>query len=110
PTLHLLTRLQRKFPTNQKKFNNRRLRRVMAMETHELEFLTAQFAEIKALLQKPAVDDAQLLTQEQLADKLQVTVASIINWRKRGRIPYVKIGSSPRYQFAAVIAALQKKK
>ena len=47
----------------------------------------------------------KLLTYEQLAECLQVTPQSLRNWVKRKAIPYVRIGSSVRFDYDAVIAA-----
>jgi excisionase family DNA binding protein len=46
------------------------------------------------------------ITTAQLCDFLNVTEPTIIRWRKKGKIPFLQLGSSIRYDKAAVLAAL----
>lgn len=52
----------------------------------------------------------ELLTTEQLADRLKVTIQTVHRWRKKNRISYIKIGKSYRYDYAIVIHELKNKK
>lgn len=54
--------------------------------------------------------EQNLLTREQLAEKLNVSPNSIAIWDKKGKIPAVRIGTSVRYDYQQVLAALSKKK
>jgi excisionase family DNA binding protein len=47
---------------------------------------------------------------KQLCEFLGVTEPTIIRWRKKGKIPFLQIGSSIRFNLPAVIAALEVKK
>ena len=41
----------------------------------------------------------ELLTQQQLAEELQVTVRTLERWRREGTgPPWVRVGRSPRYR------------
>lgn len=46
---------------------------------------------------------------KELCKRLAVTEPTIIRWRKKGKIPYMTIGSSIRYDWMAVLTALQAK-
>ena len=48
-----------------------------------------------------------LLTKRELAAKLKVSVRTLDEWMRRGRISYLKIGKSCRYRYADVLEKLQ---
>jgi excisionase family DNA binding protein len=50
------------------------------------------------------------LTQNELAKFLNVTVQTIIRWKKKGKIPFFEIGSAQRFDTAKVLKALGKDK
>jgi DNA-binding transcriptional MerR regulator len=50
----------------------------------------------------------EIMTGEQLCEKLDVTIQTLIRWRQKGKIPYFQIGSSIRYDFKKVLNALEK--
>ncbi len=52
----------------------------------------------------------QPVTTKQLCDFLGVTVPTVIRWRKRGKIPFMQIGSAVRFNLPAVLSALEVKK
>jgi excisionase family DNA binding protein len=49
------------------------------------------------------------VTQKELSEFLGVTPQTIIRWRKKGKIPFIMVGSVPRYNKDVVIKALEKK-
>lgn len=52
----------------------------------------------------------ELLTADELAQKLKVTAATVANWRHRGVIPSIQINASTiRYSFPDVLAAIRSK-
>ena len=55
------------------------------------------------------VQTADLLTPEQLAEKLQRSVSTIYYWKSRGEIPYVKHGKRLRFDYNKVIEHFDKK-
>jgi excisionase family DNA binding protein len=48
-------------------------------------------------------------TQPELAKFLGVTEQTIIRWRKKKRIPWLQIGTSIRFDRAAVVKAIERK-
>jgi len=53
------------------------------------------------------MDQAELLTANEVADQLQVQPETVRRWRRRGIIPAVRLSPKViRYQIAAVIEAL----
>jgi excisionase family DNA binding protein len=48
-----------------------------------------------------------LLTKRELATKLKVSVRTLDEWMRRGRISYLKIGKSCRYRYSDVLEKLQ---
>jgi excisionase family DNA binding protein len=54
---------------------------------------------------------AALLTQQQLADELQVSVRTLERWRQEGTGPaFIQVGRSPRYRRADVDAWLEQQR
>ena len=47
-----------------------------------------------------------LLTKRELATKLKVSVRTLDDWMRRGRIAYLKIGKSCRYRYSDVLEKL----
>ena len=52
-----------------------------------------------------------LLTQQQLADELQITVRTLERWRQEGTGPaFIRVGRSPRYRRADIDAWLERQR
>ena len=52
-----------------------------------------------------------LLTQQQLADELQVSVRTLERWRQEGTGPtFIQVGRSPRYRRSDVDAWLEQQR
>ena len=51
--------------------------------------------------------EPEIMTGEELCKKLDVTIQTLIRWRHKGKIPYLQIGSSIRYDFNKVLDALE---
>jgi hypothetical protein len=49
----------------------------------------------------------RIITGEELCKELDVTIQTLIRWRQKGKIPYLQIGSSIRYDFYKVLAAIE---
>ena len=52
----------------------------------------------------------QPITTKQLCVFLGITEPTVIRWRKKGKIPFMQIGSSVRFNLSSVIAALEVSK
>ena len=62
---------------------------------------------VNSIPQKEPTKEAQIITGEDLCKKLDVTIQTLIRWRQKGKIPYLQIGSSIRYDLNKVIEALE---
>lgn len=51
----------------------------------------------------------KLITTKQLMTKLQLSEPSIIRYRKKGTIPYFRIGNVIRYDYEKVLKSLEQK-
>lgn len=49
------------------------------------------------------------ITTKELCKFLNISTTTCIRWRKKGRIPFLRIGGSVRYDRNAVITALESK-
>ena len=50
----------------------------------------------------------ELLTPEELADRLKISTATVTNWRRTGVIPFIRINSTTyRYEFSEVLQSLR---
>jgi excisionase family DNA binding protein len=48
-------------------------------------------------------------TRTQLAERINISLRTVDDWRERGIIPYLKIGGVIRFDFAQVMAALRER-
>lgn len=55
------------------------------------------------------MENNNLITTKELMSKLQLSEPSIIRYRKKGTIPYFRIGNVIRYDYDRVLQALEKK-
>jgi len=65
---------------------------------------------LKSLPNQEAEKETILMTGEELCKKLDVTIQTLIRWRHKGKLPYLQIGSSIRYDFNKVLDALEGSK
>jgi excisionase family DNA binding protein len=49
----------------------------------------------------------KLLTKNELAMKMCVKLRTIDNWMKDGRLPYLKIGKTVRFEYTSVMEKLK---
>ena len=59
--------------------------------------------------QSPTQNEHPINTKE-LCSFLDITQPTLIRWRKKGKVPFLKIGSRILYQKSAVLSALENKK
>ncbi|MGY3052391.1 excisionase family DNA binding protein [Pedobacter sp. UYEF25] len=50
------------------------------------------------------------ITTKELCQFLSITEPTVIRWRKKGKIPYMQIGSALRYDKEAVLQAISEKR
>lgn len=62
-----------------------------------------------SLLDSP-VSRAAPITRTELMSRLGITEPTVIRWERRGKIPCLRIGSSVRYDWDAVLKSLESKK
>ena len=64
------------------------------------------FAEV---MNVPALERqaAEIIGTKELCSRLGVTEPTIIRWRKKGKIPWLQLGSSVRFNYPKVIEALE---
>lgn len=48
-----------------------------------------------------------IVTGEVLCQRFNITIPTLIRWRKKGKIPFMQIGSAIRYDINKVIEALE---
>lgn len=52
----------------------------------------------------------EIIDRHELCKRLSITEPTAIRWEKKGKIPSMRIGSSVRYNWQAVIKALERSK
>jgi|GEM_PF-772985 len=83
-----------------------------------LQIITDQkeFEEIALRMVQMAIDKMpsqietpkpDIRTGDQVCESLSISSQTLAIWRKKGKIPYIKIGSAIRYDFNKVISALE---
>lgn len=50
----------------------------------------------------------ELLTKQGLRPKLKVSIRTVDEWMKQGRLPYIKIGKAVRFRWSDVVAHLER--
>jgi excisionase family DNA binding protein len=58
----------------------------------------------------PPVETIEIITQEELCNRLMISKPTVIRWVKKKKIPEIRIGSLVRYNYQSVINALEGKK
>lgn len=54
---------------------------------------------------KPPVE---IISPDELCKRLDISIVTQIRWRKKGKLPFMTIGSRIRYDWNAVVDALKK--
>jgi predicted DNA-binding transcriptional regulator AlpA len=56
-------------------------------------------------------EETALLTEQQLGDELGKSRSTLARWRREGSgPPYIRVGKSPRYKWADVLAWLERQR
>lgn len=83
---------------------------IQIITTHEaMEEVFSHLIEKAFFNYQPIAENQQhrIVTGEDLAKTLGVTIQTLIKWRQKGKIPFIPIGSAIRYDLNAVIKALE---
>jgi excisionase family DNA binding protein len=56
------------------------------------------------------IENEQPVTVKEICSFLGVTEPTIIRWRKKGKVPFLQVGSRILFQKSAVLKALENKK
>jgi excisionase family DNA binding protein len=86
--------------------------------SNPFEMIDARLSTIESLLISLKHDTSHPLTTQneqpistkELISFLDITEPTLIRWKKKGKIPFLQIGSRILYQKSAVLAALENKK
>lgn len=84
---------------------------LLLISKSELEDLLNKKFEQYLALKPEKIDQCAhsgLISQAELARRLGVTVQTIIRYRRLKRIPFLRIGSSVKFNYEKVIVALEK--
>jgi adenylate kinase family enzyme len=74
----------------------------------QLEQFSKNLLDRYASQQHPISEQARLevLTEEELSQRLKISVSTLARYRKKKKIPFLTVGDCIRYDLAAVIKAL----
>jgi excisionase family DNA binding protein len=64
---------------------------------------------IQAETKTEAIPEMVFCNQQKACEILQITEPTIIRWRNKGKIPFIQIGSSIRYDMNEVVKTLKIK-
>lgn len=59
---------------------------------------------------RPKNDDPRIINTKELCKILNVTEPTIIRWRRKGKIPFMQIGSAVRFNLNDVLKSLEEKR
>lgn len=83
----------------------------MNMIKAEVEKLaTIKFEEFKKDLSENYFFDDKFLTREQVAEKLELSIGSVDNLRKKGKLNGYRVGTLVRFKNSEVLAYMKKVK
>lgn len=71
--------------------------------------LRQEVQELRNILQTKEVE-SEIIDREELCKRLDITETTAITWQNKGKIPALKIGAQYRYNWPAVIKALEIKR
>lgn len=78
------------------------------------EFINLIKIAVKEVLDEmqPTIKESATLTKpvttKELCDFLRITEPTVMRWKKKGKIPYMNIGTAVRFDLYKVLAALEK--
>ena len=54
------------------------------------------------------IEDDEILSENQLCERLNISRTTISRYRKENKIPYLKVGNNIRYEYNKVLKALER--
>lgn len=76
------------------------------------DILLAELQELKVMIQASGKAEGStapdIIDGQELCKRLDISEPTLIRWRKKGKIPSFKIGSSIRYNWPVVVSQLEK--
>jgi excisionase family DNA binding protein len=79
----------------------------------DIDLILSEFNELKELIKSRPVEQPaavpEIINTEELCKRLDLSEPTLISWRKKKVIPFMRVGSSIRYNWPKVIEALEKR-
>jgi excisionase family DNA binding protein len=66
------------------------------------------FEERRADVIQASAESSRLVSEKELCEFLNISGPTAIRWRQKGKIPYLQVGNSIRYDLSKVTKALSK--
>lgn len=80
----------------------------------DIDVIMAKLNEIDAKLSSmppgTAAPPAEIINSEELCRRLDISEPTLVSWRRKKKIPFIKIDGVIRYNWPAVISQLETKK
>ena len=54
------------------------------------------------------IEDDEILSENQLCERLNLTRTTISRYRKENKIPYLKVGNNIRYEYNKVLKSIER--
>lgn len=81
--------------------------------SNPFEEILTELSEIKqtiSIIRSSSTPQIEIIDRKELLRRLSITEPTAIRWGKRGTIPEIHIGSNVRYNWPAVVLALENQK
>jgi len=78
-------------------------------DREDIKALAAEMYRLAAdhLQSTPIETKPDIMAGEQVCEKLGISIQTLNIWRKKGKVPFLQIGSAIRYDFNKVVSALE---
>jgi predicted DNA-binding transcriptional regulator AlpA len=73
-------------------------------------FIENAFNRVVTSISAKSLNQSEIIDRQELIKRLCITEPTIIRWERKGKIPSLRIGGSVRYNWKAVLEALETKK
>lgn len=86
------------------------MQEIIVTTPEALEALFKKYSQKPVVPQTPSDTPAEIINEDTLCSRLDITHPTAGRWRKKGKIPFLQVGSAIRYNWPIVITALENKK